>query len=452
MRTQLSENISDNLSRRIKKHIHAQLHTFEVSTPPGFTDLCERWVRGIVSILDADKSKSIEIKKGTSQIRIDSAPFELCHHLLLQGLVASEIKIRIFKGRCSSVEKLSSILESINWPLWVPTPTHIALDLRVDSINSHLYNEGQLKRHVQNFFKNTSSFQQNNSSPLEIGLDFNLTRETLEIFLSLSGRRFWQRAQKQTLDHAAPLREDLAACLVARLVELNIEWGIKPLPSVVLNPFCGTGTFLHECALYLSHTGQLSSAISSWSYVHLPFFKAAAFSHNQKLMIEQAKRAAETHPTKILFVGEDTDERLTTATAAWFNATRLPFENDFQVIARPANSLLSNENDDRLEKNQLGWIFANPPFGIRLANTEKGGTEQLYMNFAKRLRALEKSAQGHSAQWSGVLLCPTEESWSIVCKSLRGWQQKSEHFTLGGLDIRALYFASPLRLSGSQLG
>lgn len=431
-----------NNERRIRKHIHGQLHTFEVDAPPGFIDLCERWTQKIIEGRKTTDVEDVVTKKKSGRLRVEKAPFELCHDLLLRGSPFSDLKIQILKSRCSSEDKLQALLESVPWELWIPNNRKIEWDIRVDSLNSRLYNEGRIKK-LATLFLNKKAATKIDTLPLQIAIDLTLERESLEIFLSLGGRDFWQRGQKQNLQHAAPLREDLASCLVVRLAELSDAWTSGMKPSLILNPFCGTGTLLHESALHLTRIGQTLSLEKSWIYPHLPFFKTAAFTHCRKKILEEIKRVENIQP--VTFVGEDKDPILTKATQSWFESVSFSEKFLFETQVIQKDSCEWSAGDKALGKNQLGWILANPPFGIRLSNTSQGGTEKMYTEFAKRiLRSAELSSKS-SARWTGVVLCPGAESWLAMKKVLQGWSQKCEHFTLGGLDIRAFYFSSPVK-------
>ena len=431
----------ENTARRIKKHIHAQLHSFEISAPPGFVDVCERWVHKIVKSSQIANLQQTQIKKKASRIRIDDAPFDLCHDLLLQGSLFSEVKIRIHRVRCSSAEKLFKLIEGIQWNLWLPEEKNIKFDIKVNSIKSKLYNENQIKKQIYSHLK--KMFPCNEELSLPVALEFNLEKETLEIFLSLGSKNYWQRGHKQTLKHAAPLREDIAACLIARLVELNASWKIQAQPSIIINSFCGTGTLLHESALFLNGTGHFTSAMHNWTYLQLPFFKTSTFEHAKKTLLKKTNigEKSDRADIKPIFIGEDLDSTLTNATLSWFNSVNNP-SNNFEVSCFCRDSSIPPESEPALAKNEHGWILANPPFGLRLSTSTQGGTDKIYSNFSKRISKMLAKAHQNSSCWSGVLLCPTPETWLIASRNLKGWKQKCEHFTLGGKDIRAFYFSS----------
>jgi 23S rRNA G2445 N2-methylase RlmL len=434
-----------NLERRIRKHIHGKKQTFEIDAPPGFSGLCERFARELVTKKWNSELNDIRITSEHGRVRIEDAPFELCHDLLLDGLPFTDVKILIFRGRCSTDDKFRTILEKISWDMWVPKKENLVWNLRVNSLHSRLYNEGRLKLEMTEFLKRRFSGDGGLPST-EVDCDVWIERESLEIFVSLGGRNYWQRGQKQTLHHAAPLREDIAACLVLRLRELSLEWYGIARPRHVVNPFCGTGTLLHEAATLLQDFGRLPAKHDFWNYKRLPFYRKSSFEHSLKKRNE-SRLSSNPKSSQVTYLGEDLDKDLCDATEQWFRSMR---DSGLQCDSGSARCHDSRAGDlpwmKEVEQGEAIWLLANPPFGLRLSNSHHGGTERLYEDFVKRICAWARPADTMETPLvMGVLLCPTEAIWQSVRRSLKGWPQCCEHFTLGGLDIRAFYFSSPER-------
>ena len=429
-----------NIERRIKKHIHGRPQTFEIDSPPGFLDLCERLCSKLIAGIPVGDSTEIKIKKKNGRLQIENAPFEMCHELLLLGLPFADVKILVFRGRCSRDEKLQAILEAIDWELWIPSGRKITWDLRVDSSRSHLYNESRIKEKVHTLLA-TKYKGHDAASELDLGFDFRLERESLEVLMSLGGRNYWQRGHKKILRHAAPLREDIASCLVHRLSELHVEWTNIDNPSLVWNPFCGTGTFLHESALFLSKGGRTLSDTSNWTYRQLPFFKGASFQHREK-KIRGSLTSCKANSGTIVFLGEDKLPELANATREGFKYMHEAVSLNQKVEALCLDSTSPNNDESEVANHNCVWLLANPPFGMRLSNASQGGTEKVYAEFTKRIRSAAKTMLNSNKHLSGVVLCASEENWLILKKNLSGWRHRCEHFTLGGLDVRAFYFSS----------
>lgn len=435
---------SEASERRIRKHIHGKHQTFEIECAPGFSQLCKRWCERLWEDYP-NKSKypdcTASVRNG--RIFIESAPFDFCHDLLFRGQPFTDVKFQIFRGRCSSEEKLKTILSSIHWELYIPTGRNIEWDIRVDSLRSQLYNEKRIKSQCIEFFGKAFSPQALSPTHL-IACDFNLEREVLTISISLGGRTFWQRGQKQNLAHAAPLREDLAACLIIRMSELGTTWDLGKQPTHVVNPFCGTGTLLHEAALFLSGLGNQLDQSERWTYRELPFFKKASFLDRVKKNFSHIMQISELRDESIAFYAEDIELNCISATRQWFEQTAIRSFMPLRIEAACVNSIEAQQLNTRHSEAGAYWIVSNPPFGLRLSNQTHGGTESLYRKYSERIASLPLAAsnnpQSRVSSWLGVVLCPDENCWRIVQSRLSGWKQKCEHFTLGGLDIRAIYF------------
>lgn len=431
------------LNRRIRKHIYGKNQTFEIECSPGFSELCKKWAEQILAnfLSPADYEKcSVQIKNG--RVLIENAPFDVCHELLLRGQPFTDVKIQIVKGRCSSIDKLQNLLERIDWDLWVSDKTNITWDIRVDSLRSQLYNEKKLKTLCLEFLDRKFA-QLNSDAPLPVGLDLNIEREVLSLSISLGGRTFWQRGLKNQLVHAAPLREDLAACLVSRMHDIGQSWGLPSRPDRVINPFCGTGTLLHESAIFLSGLGNLLNRSSDWTYLKLPFFRKSAFFDRLKKIRNVLKQSNTSHQSPMLFQAEDIQSEYSQAAYDWFESSNLM---DYQPVRLEKMCVDSAKHADSFFSKDCHhlWIVSNPPFGLRLSNSSQGGTEALYRQYAERIANLshpkESSAPFEHQTVLGVVLCPDEACWRIMQSRLKNWRQKCEHLTLGGLDIRAFYF------------
>jgi 23S rRNA G2445 N2-methylase RlmL len=448
--SELSQNTDKGLERRIRKHVHAQRHTFECHVPAGFSELGLRTAESILErTLSADEKSQTKVSIEQGKIRIEKAPFETLHALLIEGLIFSEIKIRIHKTRCQTEQKFQQILTDIDWPLWLPAASAHALEVRADSLNSQIYHEGRLKSQFIAFIEKSifterseNKDEQNISKP-SFAIDLNLKRDVLEIFLSMSGRDYWKRGHKQTFEHAAPLREDIAACLIQRVYEISSRQLKVNTPTVVLNPFCGTGTLLHEAALHITGLAHSLSDISRWPYFWLPFCKQKSFHHALKTYLN-ALSLKEYHPNRsqIHYIGEDLQPALCQATRRWFDdlSSKADLNANADVQEKDSCQKGLNLQAGELNSKSAVWIFANPPFGIRLSNAFQGGDETLYRSFGQRLKDLVAHLKRTSTPVCGVVLCPTESSWRILQRSLTDCSQVCEHFTLGGHDIRAFYF------------
>lgn len=444
------ENSQDrNTERRIRKHIYAQTQTIECLLPAGFTDLGKRVSEKMFRTTQVGlEGQPLSVKIHNGRIRLENVHFDLLHDILLDGDIFSEIGLRILRSRCANEQKLKQILAETEWDLWLPLMRLSNFQLRVVSQSSQLYHEGRIKKIIREFFETRVKGEKNNafdeSRTDTIDLDVVLERDVLEIFVCVSGRDFWKRGHKSNIRHAAPLREDIAACLVRRLAEASQEQLGLEVPRVIVNPFCGTGTLLHEAALFLWKCGRFPSNDTDLTYTKLPFFKQKSFEHSLKK--RRASILSPDVPNKIRFIGEDLDETLCRIAQDWFDQSKINLNIQAQAKMNNVNScLVSGENYDARAGEGV-WILANPPFGVRLSARNQGGPEEIYSSFSKRIKSLFDEYVKKSVPACALVLCPNEKIWKTVKRILKEYHQECEHFTLGGLDIRAVYiFTRPNR-------
>ncbi|NBW81028.1 hypothetical protein EBR21_04670 [bacterium] len=213
-------------------------------------------------------------------------------------------------------------------------------------------------------------------------------------------------------------------------------------PTHVLNPFCGTGTLLHESALMISRTAHLLSESFRLPYLYLPFFKDKAFAHVRKKKMDNVELLANKNVKPVSYIGEDLDQGLCTATEKWFVEAQSKIQTAATVTCFQVDSCKQSNKISNFSKTDSLWILANPPFGLRLSNDSRGGSEKVYQLFGSRLSEMMSSLAKQNTKACGVVLCPDEDTWRAVQKELRQFEQVCEHLTLGGLDIRALYFTN----------
>jgi putative N6-adenine-specific DNA methylase len=173
----------------------------------------------------------------------------------------------------------------------------------------------------------------------------------------------------------APLRETLAAALLAAS-----GWdGVAPL----VDPLCGSGTIVIEGAWMARRVAPGASrtyAVERWPDVPAEL--------GREVRGELAARALPSAPGAIL--GSDRDAGA--IQAARGNATRAGVTDDV-ALAVHALSAAPIPQDER------GWIVTNPPYGVRVGESDR--VRDLWAQLGKVLRA-------RAAGWQVALLSPDQ--------------------------------------------
>lgn len=171
----------------------------------------------------------------------------------------------------------------------------------------------------------------------------------------------------------APLRETLAAALLAAS-----EWdGVAPL----VDPLCGSGTIPIEAAMMahrLPPGSRRSFAVERWAGVSAEIIRA--------VREELASRSLPAAPGAI--VGSDRDAGA--VSSARENAERAGVSAD---IVFDLHSISAT----RLPAAARGWIVTNPPYGVRV-----GESDRVRDLWAQLGRVLRERASG----WRVTLLSP----------------------------------------------
>ncbi len=162
----------------------------------------------------------------------------------------------------------------------------------------------------------------------------------VRVYWDSSGAPLYQRGFK-VAKVAAPIKEHLAAGIL-RLI------GWTP-QGPLLDPMCGSGTFLLEAALIAANWppgGARAFAFERWSGLDRPLW--------QRLQ-QQARKRADPARLPPLF-GRDRDAAA--LAAAQRNVAALPFEVPvtWEVVAA----------EDSVPPLPTGFWVANPPYGVRL--------------------------------------------------------------------------------------
>lgn len=181
----------------------------------------------------------------------------------------------------------------------------------------------------------------------DVRLDLFLRHDQATISLYYSDGIMHRRGYRiQAVD--APLKENLAAAVLR-----FAKWkGEKPLVDL----FCGSGTFLIEGAMIATHT-PAGFFRESQGFEPLPDFSASLW---QKVKTEADKGILPL--PKGLVTGIDISARAMAATRA--NLARTPWIDAIKLVQKDFTKL-EGPYPDRV-------IVANPPYGVRLEDTQEG--------------------------------------------------------------------------------
>ena len=223
------------------------------------------------------------------------------------------------------------------------------------SKKSKIYHAGAATQRIETALKESHGITISADAPVAIKVRIDDNRVTISV--DTSGESLHKRGHKQAVGKA-PMRETLAALM---LRECGYD-GTEP----VLDPMCGSGTFLIEAAEMAA--GLLPGRSRDFAFMQLATFDAGRWSI--------LRRVGETHAPSQKFHGSDRDA----------GAIRMSTQN---AESAGVDDLINFENmsvtDITRPDGPTGLVICNPPYGARIGNQKM--LYGVYVAMGETLRA-----------------------------------------------------------------
>ena len=276
-----------------------------------------------------------------------SGDFSSCYKANLQSRVATRILWRVGQGKYVNEEDIYQAVLRLDWPQWFGVDktfmvkvTGVKCPLKSLEFVTLRIKDAVCDRFRQRF----NSRPDINTRDPDVRVHAYLTADGYQLYIDTSGAALYQRGLRHS-SVEAPLRENLAA----GIIKLS---GWQP-GTPLLDPMCGSGTFLLEAAM-------MALDIAPGSNRTFGFEKLNNFDHSawKKLKEQVLKKAKSASFQKIY--GSDADLRAVRVSktnlqqAGLLEAVQLA-HTDFSEVAAPASE---------------GVLIANPPYGVRIGEDE----------------------------------------------------------------------------------
>ncbi len=270
-------------------------------------------------------------------------PFALCYRVNLESRIASRVLWRVGQCRYRDEKDIYAAARKLRWAQWFgPKQT-----LRVDTaaIKSPLksidFATLRVKDAVCDVLRETEGNRPDiDTRNPDVRIQLFLSRDEAVFYLDTSGEALFKRGWRAATGDA-PLRENLAAGIL-KLAGWTPE---QPL----LDPMCGSGTFLIEAALMAM--GRAPGLHRSFGFEKLRNFDAAAWT---------ALKAAAEKNTKISIKSSiyGYDRSGDAIALARRNVAALGLEAQIE--------LKQCSFEDSKPPRPSGILITNPPYGVRL--------------------------------------------------------------------------------------
>ncbi len=274
-------------------------------------------------------------------------------NLRLRG--ATRVLVRIAEFHAKHLSQLDKRAKAIAWGDWLGAQTPV----RVDAVcrKSKIYHSGAAAERVA---KAISAVAGPPVSPkAELKLQVRLDHDHCTISLDTSGEPLFKRGHKPAVAKA-PIRETLAS-LFLRACGFD---GTEP----VVDPMCGSGTFLIEAAEMAA--GLAPGRSRPFAFEALPSFDAAS-----RAALRNTREPAEPSLEARCF-GFDRDPGAVKAALA--NVERAGLVDRIEITRRAVAELKAPEGPP-------GLVIVNPPYGARISN--QGALRAVYRTLGQRLKA-----------------------------------------------------------------
>ncbi|OHC67172.1 MAG: DNA methylase [Rhodocyclales bacterium GWA2_65_20] len=295
--------------------------------------------------------------------------WEACYRANLESRIATRILWRLAQGAYANEDDIYRLALGVDWPRLfdVDNTLRAYVTAQKSPLKSLEFVTLRVKDAVCDRFRDACGRRPSvDTRNPDTRIHLFLTADSATLYLDTSGEPLYQRGHK-IAKVGAPLKENLAAGIL-RLC------GWQPgVP--LLDPMCGSGTFLLEAAqMSLADAPGLSREPGEFGLERLSDFDAALWRH---LRTEAAQRRREAEPLPLW--GSDSD-----ADAAARSRQNLAHAGlDGLVTVERADIL------ERLPPVPAGILVANPPYGERL-----GEAAELAAFYPKLGDALKKRFPG----------------------------------------------------------
>ena len=291
---------------------------------------------------------------------------------------AERVMIQVGRFKATTFEELFQGIKNLPWEEYIPEDGKFWVK-KASSINSKLFSpsdiqsiakKAMVERMKQKYHKEW--FKEDGAAyPVRIFL----LKDEVTVALDTSGDSLHKRGYR-TMTSKAPLTETLAASLI-----MLTPWRKD---RILVDPFCGSGTFPIEAAMIAANVAPgMNRDFTAEEWTNLI---------DRKLWYECVKEAEDMIDTtvKVDIQGYDIDGDV--IKAARENAKRAGVEHMIHFQQRAVADLS--------HPKKYGFIITNPPYGERLE--EKEALPGLYREFGESFRKLDS--------WSAYMITSYEDA------------------------------------------
>ena len=295
-----------------------------------------------LSVLAAHEVKAVD---GGVQF---AGPFELCYAVNLESRIASRVLWRVASARYRSEHDIYQVAHALPWRDWFGPECTIRVN--VAAIKSPLksldYATLKIKDAACDAFRAATGRRPDvDTHNPDVRIHGFLTATDFTLYLDTSGDALFKRGYR-TVTGEAPLRENLAAGI------LRLSGWQPEIP--LLDPMCGSGTFLTEAAM-------IALDIAPGANRSFGFEKLNRFDNKAWQALRERARARRKTTIKTTIYGSD----------RYGDALKLAHTNLAAIGLEQMVSLKQSNVLEMPPPAESGIIVTNPPYGVRMDEQEE---------------------------------------------------------------------------------
>ena len=278
---------------------------------------------------------------------------------------AERVMIQVGRFKATTFEELFQGIKNLPWEEYIPEDGKFWVK-KASSINSKLFSPSDIQSIAKKAMVERMKQKYKKDWFSEDGAPYPgrifLLKDEVTVALDTSGDSLHKRGYR-TMTSKAPLTETLAAALI-----LLTPWRAD---RILVDPFCGSGTFPIEAAMIAANIAPgMNREFTAEQWTNFI---------ERKLWYECVKEAEEMIDTsvKVDIQGYDIDGEV--VKAARENAKRAGVEHMIHFQQRAVADLS--------HPKKYGFIITNPPYGERLE--EKADLPQLYSEIGASYKGLD---------------------------------------------------------------
>ncbi len=290
----------------------------------------------------------------------------VCYSANLHSRITTRVLMQVGRGKYATEDDLYQAAYKLNWPNWFDVKHDFMV--KVTGVKCPLksleFATLRIKDAVCDKFRQAvGSRPYIDTKTPAVRIHAYLTADSYQFYVDTSGDALYQRGNRKA-SIEAPLRENLAA----GILQLSGWQAGQPL----LDPMCGSGTFLLEAAMMALNIAP--GLRRSFGFEKLKNFESDTWKKIKNAALKQAQPA-----TFQKIYGSDSDLR----------AVRVARQNLSEAGLLEAVQLAQTDITEVIPPADNGVLVANPPYGVRI-----GEDEELALLYPKMGEALKRRFAG----------------------------------------------------------